>query len=288
MTTVDHPSWRAAINRVSYPDFTLGQSWPYGIGISLFITAFVGIFLLPSDFTGLERWREASYYGLVTLVFYLLNSIVSNYLFTQRVQAGKWRVYHHILLTLWNFLTISLGNWALIWLAGGVDLSLSGFVQVVVLTLLVGSIPIVGATLLRQNIQLKRQLLESQTLERMPDSRPILASLVEINDGKNVHTFDLNKMLFVEANRNYIEVHQKDLPVQQIRLSMKGLGEQWVSLPTIIRCHRAFFVVLTQIQEVDGNAQGFQISLRDSERLIPVSRGYIPAFKAKYDALREA
>ena len=288
MTTADRPSWLATFHRVSYPDFTLGHSWPYGIGISLFITAFVGIFLLPSDYAGLVRWQEAGYFGLVTLIFYLLNSVASNYLFTQSVQAGKWRVYHHLLLTLWNFLTISLGNWALIWWAGGVDLHFAGFTQVFLLTLLVGIIPITGATLLRQNIRLKKQLLAAQNIKPRVARVPSESSRIEINDGKIVQTFDLHQLLFVEANRNYIEVHQKDLPVRQIRLSMKRLEEQWASLPSIIRCHRAFFVVLNQIRKVDGNAQGFQISLQDSERLIPVSRTYIPAFKTNYEALGEA
>ncbi|MEO1713289.1 MAG: LytTR family DNA-binding domain-containing protein, partial [Bacteroidota bacterium] len=149
-------------------------------------------------------------------------------------------------------------------------------------------IPIVGATLLRQNIQLKKQLLAAQNIKKIAIPVPSESPLIEVNDGKTIHTFDLNKLLFVEANRNYIDVYQKDHPPQQIRLSMKGLGEQWASQPSIIRCHRAFFVVISQVQKVEGNAQGFQVSLQDSERLIPVSRTYIPAFKAKYEALGEA
>ena len=285
MTKAASPSWYASLWRVSYPDFTFSHSWPYGIGIGMFITVFVALFLLPPDYSGFERWREASYFGLVTTVFYFLNSIAAIYLFSKRVQEGRWRVYHHILITLWNFLTISVGNWALIWRAGGVELSLSGFIQVVLLTLLVGSIPIIGATLLRQNIQLRKQLLAAQKMERMPERVPVENTLVKIDDGKSIHTFDLQDLLFVEANRNYIEVYLKEQPPQQIRLSMKSLGVQWSSLPSIVRCHRAFFVVLSQIQAVDGNAQGFQISLRGSERLIPVSRGYIPTFKSKYEAL---
>lgn len=288
MTNADSPSWYAPFNRVTYPDFSLTHSWPYGIGISAFITAFVAIFLLPSVFSGVDRWVEASYFGLVTLGFYLVNSMISHYLFTRRVQQGKWRVYHHILITLWNFLTISLGNWALIWLAGGVDWSLSGFIQVIALTVLVGSIPIVGATLLRQNIRLKKQLLAAKKMDHIPESLPVQNTAIKINDGKQIHEFELDQLLFVEANRNYIEVHQKDRETQQIRLSMKSLHEQWDPIPSIVRCHRAFFVVLPQIKAVEGNAQGFQISLRGSERLIPVSRGYIPPFKAKYEALSKA
>ncbi|MEM1218470.1 MAG: LytTR family DNA-binding domain-containing protein [Bacteroidota bacterium] len=288
MTKADSSSWYAPFYRVNYPDFSLSHSWPYGIGISAFITFFVALFLLPPSFAGVQKWIEAFYFGLVTLVFYVLNSIASNYLFTKRVQEGKWRIYHHLLLTLWNFLTISIGNWALIWRVGGVDLSLSGFIQVILLTLLVGSIPIIGATLLRQNIQLRKQLLAAQQMEKPPRHITSTNQQIEIDDGKKIHVFDIHQLLFVEANRNYIEVYLKDQAPKQIRLSMKALGEQWSSQAAVVRCHRAFFIVMAQIKKVDGNAQGFQISLRDSDRLVPVSRTYIPAFKAKYQALSKA
>jgi DNA-binding LytR/AlgR family response regulator len=48
-----------------------------------------------------------------------------------------------------------------------------------------------------------------------------------------------------------------------------------------MRVHKAFIVNLDQIQEINGNAQGYQLTMGDEKIKIPVSRTYMKKFIAK-------
>ena len=43
----------------------------------------------------------------------------------------------------------------------------------------------------------------------------------------------------------------------------------------IIRCHRAYIVNLNLVKHADGNAQGYKLSLPETDFQVPVSRAYI-------------
>ena len=41
----------------------------------------------------------------------------------------------------------------------------------------------------------------------------------------------------------------------------------------VVRCHRSFMVNINAITHVEGNTNGYRLSIRDTEVTVPISRG---------------
>lgn len=68
---------------------------------------------------------------------------------------------------------------------------------------------------------------------------------------------------------------------KKIRNTLKNMEDQLLDIHSIMRVHKAFIVNLDQIQEINGNAQGYQLTMGDEKIKIPVSRTYMKKFIAK-------
>jgi len=64
-----------------------------------------------------------------------------------------------------------------------------------------------------------------------------------------------------------------------LRSTIKQMEEQLKDHQSFIRCHRAYIVNMNQITNIEGNAQGYKLRLRKTDKDIPVSRTYIQALK---------
>lgn len=93
-------------------------------------------------------------------------------------------------------------------------------------------------------------------------------------------------LMYVEADGNYIKVvYRKADGVGRklLRCTMKQAEGTVVDCPFIIRCHRAFLVNIRWVVKVDGNSQGFRLSLQGCEEEVPVSRAYTDEVKSKIE-----
>ncbi|MEO1450558.1 MAG: LytTR family DNA-binding domain-containing protein, partial [Bacteroidota bacterium] len=87
---------------------------------------------------------------------------------------------------------------------------------------------------------------------------------------------------YVESDKNYLNLYCLDQAPVRIRSTVKEFGEAVGDFDWLIRCHRAYYVNLHQIESVSGNAQGLTLHLKKSDQTIPVSRAYIPTLKAHF------
>lgn len=184
-------------------------------------------------------------------------------------------------------LLIALGNLFFSFLIGISNFGLLEFITVTVCTFLVGLFPIVfsvafkyhkfltlnkrDAELMEQEI-IKRDLVKDQTISFVANNKFIL--LAE----NNKDTFELKaeSLLYIESINNYCELvvyENNTIKKQLIRSTLKRIESQIVD-PSLVRCHRAFIVNLQLVSHIEGNAQGYRISLKGSEKIIPVSRQY--------------
>jgi DNA-binding LytR/AlgR family response regulator len=60
---------------------------------------------------------------------------------------------------------------------------------------------------------------------------------------------------------------------------MSNVAEQLDNFDFLFRSHRAYIVNLNYIQESSGNAQGYQLKMRNTEVVLPVSRTNLAEFK---------
>lgn len=101
--------------------------------------------------------------------------------------------------------------------------------------------------------------------------------LITINSSlkKESLSFYEDEFLFAESDANYVIFHLykegKNHKVT-IRNSISNIEKQFSEYPKFVRTHRAFIANINQVSKKTGNALGYQLSLKNSHKKIPVSR----------------
>ncbi len=128
--------------------------------------------------------------------------------------------------------------------------------------------------------QLNKGLTESRPAQE--DSLPEKITLTGTTSD-NV-TLRIQDILYVESLGNYVKVchlRQDKVCGDMLRTTLnqveKDLG-QWNS---IIRCHRAFIVNLSQVERISSSSGGLQLLVRHCGESIPVSRSHTSDVKAR-------
>ena len=70
-----------------------------------------------------------------------------------------------------------------------------------------------------------------------------------------------------------------------IRITLKELEEQLKPISSIFKTHRSYLVNLNAIQSISGNAQGYQLLLKNCSIIVPVSRSNISNFNVVYSKI---
>lgn len=97
-------------------------------------------------------------------------------------------------------------------------------------------------------------------------------------------------LLFAESEGNYVIFHlmQDDkVRKEMIRNSIGSIEKQLSSLPFFFRTHRAFIVNMMMISKKQGNAAGYILKLKGTDRGIPVSRTNARAFDKRFRQYRK-
>ena len=95
---------------------------------------------------------------------------------------------------------------------------------------------------------------------------------------------NMNNFLYAKADRNYVEIYMitdSGIVKKLKRISIKDFDFQLHHYQNIIRTHRSYMVNLNYLINVNGNAQGYKLSLRNYENTIPVSRSFIPKLEER-------
>ena len=96
-------------------------------------------------------------------------------------------------------------------------------------------------------------------------------------------TLQISHLLFIEAVGNYVKVnHLRDGQVHtdMLRATMKQMEEMLQGYPMIVRCHRAFLVNLSQVEQITSHSGSTQLLIKHSHESLPVSRSNMAQVKA--------
>ncbi len=113
-------------------------------------------------------------------------------------------------------------------------------------------------------------------------------TLVSIKSSITSENFelDIKNFLFAKVESNYTEVFissPNGINKTLVRITLKELEEQLKLVSSnIFKTHRSYLVNLNAIQSITGNAQGYQLLLKNCSITIPVSRSKISDFNAEY------
>ena len=125
------------------------------------------------------------------------------------------------------------------------------------------------------NEQLKRKL-------KTEDEPTVSPTVILSGTTSEQVTLQIANLLYVESVGNYAKVYQVcDGKVQadMLRTTTKQVEDQLRSYPTVVRCHRAFLVNLTQVEQISSHAGTMQLLMKHGHKSIPVSRSNMARVK---------
>lgn len=271
---------------------------------NLFIGIFVALFLLVFQPFDLSLWNTPNKtwkligFGLVSFIMPTLFSWMVFKLIPKTELEDNWKVWKELVLILGVLLSIALGNLFYGKLIHIAEINLSGLLNSMMVTVLLGLFPITLAILnkyhrlLRLNSDLAQRANEfiahpdAQETEKKESQKPAerIAPLPEnkliliAENERDKLEIKLEDLLFIESQDNYssvVIVEGLKVKKQLIRSSLKRLESQ-IQSKMVKRCHRAFMVNLSKVAKVEGNAAGYILSFSESETKVPVSRNYGP------------
>ncbi|RLD56315.1 MAG: hypothetical protein DRJ01_15415 [Bacteroidetes bacterium] len=254
--------------------------------ISLGVLAFLLIFQ-PIDFAVWSK-KEIVYIiaGLVTSTFLVLslNLIVLPSLFPKIFYKNTWNIKKEILWNLWILVAISSSDFLFYsQITGLFDISFFDITKI----LLLGLLPVAVLITINQERLLRSHLISAQQLNKqLLEKKQHQKNLIHfVSDYKNdTLTIKADLLIAIKSSDNYIEVYYKNNEIvkkQIIRSSLKRVEELINRYEFILRCHRSYIVNIKFINEIQGNPQGFQLFMVDTNFTVPVSQKYIHEFKNK-------
>lgn len=123
-----------------------------------------------------------------------------------------------------------------------------------------------------------------QRVKAEPPSSLNRSGRLRIEAGDGQLELDCADWRYARADQNYVTVvwcQHGERQERLLRLPLNKL-EQQISECLALRCHRSYLVSLDAISAASGNAQGYQLRLRDLQETVPVSRSRLAAFDAAW------
>jgi hypothetical protein len=124
---------------------------------------------------------------------------------------------------------------------------------------------------------IEKLLIENRLIDRLPEIE--LTRFVNFSDenGDIKLTIQLDDLLYLESNENYVTIHYLDRTQagrMLLRNSLKRLEEQLSGYP-IVRCHRSYMVNLNRVKLAKRTKTGMIVELSTPVPIrIPVSETY--------------
>lgn len=286
-------------------DFSFQGTWPSALGISAIIVVLVYFLNLKSSaLSPFDKIFYSAIFGVITLAVSLFNDLILVRLLPKWFDEQKWTLGKNINYIIWNFLAIAVANMAFMVYKGWASFTITSFLQIALTTLLIGIFPVILISLISHNKKLKKRLQEANNLNLQlrsvtnsnsnKASSPATTSpsnsstsvtkqakekTIKLSSNQQTVNISVSHLLYATSEKNYLRIILEGKEDLLIRNTMKNLEQALNDFPNIIRCHRAFMVNTDYIIGVNGNAQGYRLSLKSSSEDIPVSRTYIPKIK---------
>lgn len=296
----------------------LSKPYPYNpvsgrdILSNLLIGCFVAFFLLvfqPFDISLWEtpyRFWKILGFGFVSFLCPTVFRLLSLLVLHRSKPEESWTVWKEILSLVLVLLLIALGNMLYGNMIGIATISFGQLALAALATFLLGIFPVTANVALKYNrfqalnrkealhmeqeVKSYQQRAEADLVreDHLPtDESPWMVLVAE--NGKDCLELNPEDLLYIESADNYSNIVYLKGDVisrQLIRGSLKRLEAQ-ITVPYIVRCHRAYIVNIRQVNGVSGNAQGYKIGFKSTGvNPVPVSRNYGKEVLAHLETMR--
>ncbi|QHI35093.1 hypothetical protein IMCC3317_04390 [Kordia antarctica] len=127
-----------------------------------------------------------------------------------------------------------------------------------------------------------------QKLKLQTATESFKQQIITISSNNEKYQFDVHQFLFAKVESNYTEIYTykaDEVNKTLFRITLKELETHLQAFPHIYKTHRSYLVNLHKITACVGNAQGYQLSLKNYAETVPVSRSNIKAFNAYFSKI---
>jgi hypothetical protein len=252
-------------------------------GFSVFMVVFL-IVLLPMKLIWVLKF---SLIGAVIFAVLFPTILWFPKIFPKIINPETWTIGKYILFTFFQLMIIGIVTPILIHVLNfHPELSLWMNVKYFFIEMMMyGSFSIILFTFILRNVMLKnslrRALHANEELEKIRGLKytPAIANppqnITIQSDTSETAYLNPEELLYIEASDNYSTLYWKStngLQKKMLRVNLKNIETQ-LDNPLVVRCHRSYMVNINAITEVEGNTNGYRLSLRDTDFTVPVSRG---------------
>jgi len=281
------------------------QTYPFSYGygrnakLALAIAAFTFIFLYGLDPIGISNgvkfgvlWVTLGY-GLIAGLSFLVYFGLFVELTKNSKLVDNWTVGRELLLYSGLFLMVGIINSTLrpVFYEGEHGLNLSILVSDVSNTFKIGFVILGVLTwlnigyLIRTN-EAKAEIVQLflRKTERQNRARPkkkALPKTIHVESQYDEVEIDPTQTVFIMASGNYVEIYsekQGKLERSLKRIALKAVEDALPENSSLLRVHRAYLVNVDMVEDVSGNAQGYQLRVKGTEMQVPVSRSFLTEF----------
>ena len=134
-----------------------------------------------------------------------------------------------------------------------------------------------------KKLQISNAGVPRQTEDDTSAGDTVQDSKITLEGNTNEHvSLEISDLLYIEAVGNYVKVCQlqgNEVHANMLRATMKQMEDSLQAYPMIVRCHRAFMVNLSQVEQISSNSRAMQLVMRHSHDAIPVSRSNVNKLK---------
>lgn len=243
--------------------------------IAIFVSLFLGL-IQPFDIdqVGGSTWKYSFLFGAITFMAGISYELILRYVFKIKKEGENYTLLKWMLQVIGLLIFISIFNY--LFLSFKFNMPLSGLLSMIWATFLVGIFP----TVFLGTISMLKSEKSNSKIAATLNKRTILHQ-PKVQESI-IFDIPTDKIWALESLQNYVNIYywNGEAIEKKIERSTLKACEALITNTALIRCHRSYIVNSGKIDNISGNAQGLKLKLKYFEILIPVSRSYIPLFKA--------
>ncbi len=278
-----------------YPFYYRGKTLLVISGFIFAVTFLFNYFFQPFHVNISEHRMAFEYICLIhalipSILFLLLFSII------QQIEAidEKWKVKEEILVILGYLILVGIFNFMVrdVIYTNPDNWSVHYFVEEIKNTLLAGVLFIfIFIPFNFKRLHDQYQVKSSKLIPPQPYIKTAtVKKTIPINTQLKTDDFmlEVHQFIFAKAEKNYVEIylqHENDIQKLVKRITLIQLENQLKPISFITKIHRSYLLNLNKVENISGNAQGYQLKLANCEYSIPVSRSNIEIFEKRMSEL---
>jgi len=202
----------------------------------------------------------------------------------------KWTLGRELIVMAYQFFSIGLTIWLINHLRGTLTPEDASFGKSFFLAVAIGILPYIIATFGRHNYLLRHHLKEvaafNDRLKELQAQKNGHATTQTTTGYLNIprldHPIAINAFLFAESKGNNLVLQvllNNRLQQYTLRSTLNDFAQANAHISPLFRCHRSFIINLDKVEQVQGNAAGYQVLLHPDLAPVVVARSSVPAFK---------